>query len=628
MELLPNLILSNPIGLWALLGIPAILLIHFLQRQSEEIQISTLFLLQQMQRESVEGRRFERIRSSVPLWLQILMVLLLTWLITQPRILRKDSVQPIAIVLDSSASMTAFAEEGGQQLLTELRDLQRKAGRTEFYLIESSLASASLYRGTDLQEFEAALLDWEPAIGEHDFGPALRVGRNLVGRQGLLIMLTDQLDEEADLPFDATLLAVGKPKTNLGFAGLRIIEGADGKEPRWTAMVRNYSDQNVEREWFLAAGPQRSTPQSLTLAAGEIRSIEGPFPENTEFCTLHLAQDAFTPDDVLPMARPQPRTLTLRPVVVPGLEAEAAKVAGSIVHSRVTDPNDPATPDIIISSYDPLRPALPASSAIVFMEHPLKENAIVTGKLIAENHALINHLNWEPLIVRRSLQIPRREMDKVLLWQEDRPMIMLREAGSMRQLMFNFDLKGSNALKLPAFIVLIHRFAETIRQQKPALERKVLETGQLLKLVIPLGAIEAEATGEAAPKPFRFAFDSWNGANDFEMEVPRDDIARQHAPIYPGYLRVWYGEEKILEASTFFADTREADLRSAASRNDLKGVGDALVERHTETDANWVIWVLVLALLLLLSWAWIAWRQSRIQAGVVEEDLRASPGIY
>lgn len=623
MELFSNLILSNPLGLWALSGIPLVVLIHFLQRQSEEITISTLFLLQQMQRESVEGRRFERIRSSVPLWLQILMVLLLTWLICQPRVIRSDSVQPIAIVLDSSASMTAFEEEVREQLLAELRELQGKAQHTEYYLIESSLATASLYRGQDLAELELALNDWNPAIGEHDFGPALRVARNLVGRQGLVVMATDHFDKEEDLPFDATLLAVGKPKTNLGFAGLRIGD-VDG-EPRWTAMIRNYSDQPVEREWFLASGQQRSARQTISLAPGEIRSIEGPFPENAEFCTLQLAPDAFPPDDVLPMARPQPRTLTLRPVVTPGLDDEAAQVADSISHSRVLDANDPGQADITIVSYDPLRPSLPDSGAIVFMEHPIKQNSVVTGKLISENHELINHLNWEPLIVRRSLQIPRREIDKVLLWQDERPLIMLREFGATRQLLFNFDLKGSNALKLPAFIILVHRFAESIREQKPSLERRVVETGQPLQLVLPPEAVEAEGAEETQPKSFRFAFQSWDGANDFEAEIPRDDVARQRAPIYPGYLKVWYGEQKILEASTFFADTREADLRQAAFRNDLSGVGDTLVERNTETDANWMVWVLVLAVILILSWAWIAWRQARIQAGASEEGLRPSP---
>ena len=213
MEVLPSLILSNPIGLWGLLGIPAILLIHFLQRQSQEVTISTLFLLEQMQRESVEGNKFERIRSSVPLWLQLLMILLVVWILTQPRWIRQDSVQPIAIVLDSSASMSAFREEAREKLIAELENLANVSAKSEYYAIESTLDSGSLYRGTNLEELKIALDNWKPVHGEPDFEYALSVARN-PSRDGLLILVTDhELDR---VPFDAKVLTVGSPKTECG----------------------------------------------------------------------------------------------------------------------------------------------------------------------------------------------------------------------------------------------------------------------------------------------------------------------------------------------------------------------------------------------------------------------------
>ncbi len=135
---------SNTMGLWALAAIPVVLLIHFLQRQSQKVTISTLFLLEQMQRESVQGRRLERIRSSVPLWLQLLMVLLITWLLVQPRWLQRDSVQPIAVVLDNSASMSAFKDDARKQLLGELNRLSASVSRAEFYVIDSTLGSGNI----------------------------------------------------------------------------------------------------------------------------------------------------------------------------------------------------------------------------------------------------------------------------------------------------------------------------------------------------------------------------------------------------------------------------------------------------------------------------------------------------
>src|SRR5690349_20650245 len=93
---------GNLLGFWALLGVPVILAIHFLQRESRQVVTSTLFLLEQLAPESAQGRRWERLRNSVTLWLQILAVLLLTWLLVQPRWLRANSIQHVVIVLDSS----------------------------------------------------------------------------------------------------------------------------------------------------------------------------------------------------------------------------------------------------------------------------------------------------------------------------------------------------------------------------------------------------------------------------------------------------------------------------------------------------------------------------------------------
>ena len=99
---------GNPLGLLSLLAIPAILAIHFLQRKSVTLPVSTLFLLERTQREATSGRRFERLIPSVPLWMQLLAVLLLAWLLSEPRFKKENSVQRVVIVVDGSASMTGF----------------------------------------------------------------------------------------------------------------------------------------------------------------------------------------------------------------------------------------------------------------------------------------------------------------------------------------------------------------------------------------------------------------------------------------------------------------------------------------------------------------------------------------
>jgi len=122
---------GNPAGFLALLGIPAVLAIHFWQRLPRQVTVSTLFLLQQMHRESERGKRFGRLRSSSALWLQLLAVLILTWLMCEPRWIERSSVQQVVVVLDGSASMSVSRTRIDEQLPPVLANISSAAARTE-----------------------------------------------------------------------------------------------------------------------------------------------------------------------------------------------------------------------------------------------------------------------------------------------------------------------------------------------------------------------------------------------------------------------------------------------------------------------------------------------------------------
>ena len=101
---------ANPLALWALLALPVILAIHCLHERARRLRVSTLFLLERVAPESASGARFERLRNSLPLWLQLIAAALIAWLLAEPRWVRADSVQTVVVVLDSSASMSAFKD--------------------------------------------------------------------------------------------------------------------------------------------------------------------------------------------------------------------------------------------------------------------------------------------------------------------------------------------------------------------------------------------------------------------------------------------------------------------------------------------------------------------------------------
>ncbi|MES2983036.1 MAG: BatA domain-containing protein [Verrucomicrobiota bacterium] len=587
---------ANPLGLLALLAIPAILTIHFLQRKSITIPISTLFLLERTQREAVSGRRFERLLPSVPLWMQILAVLLIAWLLSEPRFQKENSVQRVAIVIDASASMQVFKKDAIQALKSKLPDLQGSASKMEIILLSALPGTDRIYSGESTEEMLAALEKFTPNAGVTDPSYALRLARSIVSNEGILIYLTDTPLEK--LPYEARLISVGRPVENVGFTGVSFenIQGA----LTFRAIVRNYGTSPASRTWSLVTKNGRSEPRAFDIKPGAFTTIQAAFPENAQQVRLELNGDEFLLDDVMPMVAPQPKELKLFAATSPAFRDLSEKLLRSL--AATSSSNDATASDLVITSYDPLDPVVPQSNAILFVEDPSSAGKYLSGGILAEAHPLMDGINWQALLVRETLELPRAVSDRVLLWQEKRPLIFLREEPGKSVLCFNFDLRLSNATQQPAFIVLLHRFAETLRDKKIAPQKLNLETSQPIQITsapeIPLEVSAVDPLGNSLKPP-----------------------AVGFAPAAPGYITMKQGGTILLEAAAQFADTREADLSKTAPSELEAFTNAASLKNHTTPDPLTRLWILVLLLALIVAWYFSNGkvRQGRLSSDVISD---------
>lgn len=568
---------ANPLGLLSLLAIPAILTIHFLQRKSITIPISTLFLLERTQREAVSGRRFERLIPSVPLWMQLLAVLLIAWLLSEPRFQKENSVQRVAIVMDASASMQVFKKDAIAALKSKLPGLQGSASSMEIVLLSALPGTDRIYSGNSTEEMIAALEKFSPDAGVTDPSYALRLARSIISNEGILIYLTDTPLEK--LPYEAQLISVGRPVENVGFTGVSF-ENTQGALT-FRAIVRNYGSSPASRTWSLVTKNGRSEPREFDIKPSAFTTIQAAFPENSEQVRLELSSDEFSLDNVLPMVAPQPKELKLFAATSPAFRDLSEKLLRSLAATSAS--NDAAESDLVITSYDPLDPVVPQSNAILFVEDPSSAGKYLSGGILAEAHPLMDGINWQALLVRETLELPRVASDRVLLWQEKRPLIFLREESGKSILCFNFDLRLSNATQQPAFIVLLHRFAETLRDKKIAPQKLNLETGQPIQITsaadIPLMVSAVDPAGNSIKPP-----------------------AAGIAPTTPGFITMKQGEKILLEAATQFADTREADLSKTAPAEIESFTNKASLQNHTTPDPLMRLWILILLLALIVAW--------------------------
>ncbi len=577
-----NLIFTNFYGLWALIGIPAVLIIHFLQRRAKVEIVSTLFLLHQTQRESTSGRRFDRLVHSIPLWLQILIVLLVTWLLVQPKYIKAKSTQRIAIVLDSSASMRVFKKKIPEVLQREISRLQGNAANIEIWLIESDPSKTKIYQGTSKEDMLLALENWQPSSGATDFSNTLRVARSLVGAEGAISYITD-ITPQSPAPYNSSSIAIGAPSDNCGFTGVTFEKNS--KDLIWKAIVRNYSNTEQTRTWHLETATGKSSSKSITLAAGSLTTLQGVFPANQSRCRLQLSGDAFDLDDTLPLVRPAPKPL----IITSNLPQEIAKLGERITASFPNLKAVTANADLVITSTD----TTPKEQhLIVFPQDKVKNRPYLTGNIVATKHHLTQGLNWQTLLARNSISIPHDHEDEVLLWQGDRALIFLRThpQSKNKALIFNFDIYQSNGMKQPALVILMLRFCEQLRSEKIAPETKLTETSEPLSF--------SYQSAQDAP-PLIYTTTSLDGQIISSKSTRGDDIT---APGTPGFFTIQQGEQALLSSATYFADTREADFSECSTGEILASNLATAVDRHTHDDHLWRVWACLILVTLLLAW--------------------------
>ena len=204
--------------------------------------------------------------------------------------------------------------------------------------------------------------------------------------------------------------------------------------------------------------------------------------------------------------------------------------------------------------------------------------------MLAERHPLTDGLNWEGLLDGGPGPLTPTPSATVLLWQDNRELVWLDGGGNARRLVFNFDMARSNAGRLPAFVVLLHRFAETVRGalREPWVEN--METQQRIDT----------GTGWA------------RGADVLSVVAGGEAAATAagvlRAPAEPGFFEVRNGSESVLRGAARFGDVRESDFR-AAETFVVEGRSAAEAMRAASQADRWrPIWILLAGGCLAGAW--------------------------
>jgi len=574
-----DLTFANPAAWWALLGIPAVLAIHFLQSRTKHVEISTLFLIEPLAEINRHGSIWTRLRQSWQMWLQLLSVILLTWLLLQPMWMRTESVQSVALVLDQSYSMQAFHHEAVSQTSRLIRELDRSARHTDWHVISSDPAQPAFYRGQNADEAVASLSHWQPDAATHDYRKSLARARELVGADGLLIWITDHV--EPVVPSMAHVMAVGNPLDNSGFTGIRFERDQDGRL-EWITSLRHYSKTPATRTVQISFDDNApAPPEKIELKPGQLTHLRGLVPENVRRGRLSLDADHYPVDDLLPFVIPQKKVLTYSLTGFSHMDEWMTRIMSTVESSRPV--LDQESPVLSWKTY--------TGNSVNQMESGIYlyagEKQADYAEIINENHPLTRDLNWSGFLGRVAPEFERHPGDQVLVWMGEHPLLVLRESKTSLQLIVCFDVMRSNADRLPATILCLHRFVERLREAADGYQAVNVESHQALPLTMNIlaggVAIQEERDGVTS---------------NYTISAGTDFSALSS----PGYMDVRQNDTVILDAGVHVADTMEADLTRAGSQSLDPDIITSQRVINSRRDLLAPLWFILLGLAMLGSW--------------------------
>lgn len=559
-------VFSNIYGFYALLGIPAVLAIHFLQHRSKKVNTSTLFLIDVLIPESRTGRVWEKIRNSLALWMQILCILMLTWVLVKPRWLQEDTWQTIVFVLDDSINMQAFKTAAVQAVERDMATVQSSRIPTHWVLMSSSSRKAPLYRGDDPGKMVAALEEWTPRSGEHDPLPALRTAQAVISGNGAARFITAS---KTHVPDWQAAIGVGAPLDNAGFAGL--IPEEQAAEARWRVAVKNNSILPQERELVTRINEQAST-QRIRLNPRSVTELKIQLPPAVNSMVLELSPDAFDRDDKLPIVRHIPKPLNIYLNAGEEQSAYFQKLVSTIPGARLSSE---AGAHVRIVAADE-ESGMPGGPAIIFPTRFEKKETIPV--VTAEPNALTRDLGWGGLLFAEKGTLKPRRPGSVLLWSGGEELAWLDD----QALVLNWNWTTSNADRLPSTALLLRRYLETIQagvkgywSANVASNARLNLPGAAMMRVSPLSG---------------------------------EPYAKQYAGYMPdetGFVTVFADrdmKEAIFDGATYPPDARQGDFSQCSSFEQGSLAQDDILQKISTPDPFVPLWLAIAGGALMIAW--------------------------
>lgn len=233
-----------PAGLLAIALVVPVLVLHMLTPRRPPTEVSSLLHWDGLRHSITAAEPWQRLRWSALLLLQLLAVVLFSFVLAQPAAIEEAELAAHTVfIIDASGSMAAIdgepdrlAEAVGraETLRSELPD-----GGLASIVVASPQPSVLLDQSSDPGEFQRSMSSIDAIAGDADFETAFALAESLVApdrETGYVLISDGQLDdvEQRLAPLGTRFVPIGSNDTNRAITDLSVTSGPGGLQARVT----------------------------------------------------------------------------------------------------------------------------------------------------------------------------------------------------------------------------------------------------------------------------------------------------------------------------------------------------------------------------------------------------------
>ncbi len=268
--------LISPYALWFLTLIPLLILMYILKQRYEERQVSSLYLWHQVIMDLDATSPFQRLKRNLLLFLQLLILLLCIFALTNPFVWWKNNnYENLVLIVDASGSMSSAGDKG-----TRLSEAKEKAetlinslsSGTKITLISAARnVKVEASGSSDKKEVLNKLNAIAPTNSAGNIGDAYSLVKAICQQYQSykVVYYTDGEAELDGLNGEVVKLGPGRPNVSLDY----MAQSKEDNGLKVMLRVTNHGGENNDAEICLYGEDKLISIKDEPLKAGETKTV-------------------------------------------------------------------------------------------------------------------------------------------------------------------------------------------------------------------------------------------------------------------------------------------------------------------------------------------------------------------